>query len=295
MWAYSRIIVTPLTLPGYQNVESQELRLTGKTIPGARVMVDGQAVAVEPDGSFTISHDFDLTFTGSKTFEVVARTGFRRGTTGSFQVYRSLPRIPLTARASSRVTGERSVVISGQTQSGARLRVNEELVVAGSDGSFQYVHQFPIGFDGDQVFRVAAEHAGYLSTSTSVTVTRKPRASEIQQVFAAGALRAFPYREVLKNASRYVGTKVIFWGKVLQIQEGQGSSFMLVYVTAGSYGLWDDIVVVEYPGTTNFLDKDQIEIYGVIVGDLYSYETKGGWTNSVPQVRATLFGDKFWR
>jgi RNase P/RNase MRP subunit p29 len=294
-WVYYRFMDTPLTIPHAQTASAREFTLDGKTIPGAHVRVNGQPVFVKPDGNFSVVYNFDLMFTGTKIFEVVADTALRRETIGRVVVERTLPTLTLTAATSSRVTRERSVVISGRTQPGSSLRVNGELVSLSADGSYIYIHRFPAGFQGDVLISVSAEQDGYGPVSTTVSVTRKASESEIRQEFAAGALRTFPYREVLKNASAYGGTKVVVWGRVLQIQESRGSTFMLVYVTPRSYGLWDDIIAVEYEGTTNFLNGNQVEIYGVIQGDIYSYQTNGGWTNRVPQVRAASFGDKYYQ
>ena len=60
---------------------------------------------------------------------------------------------------------------------------------------------------------------------------------------------------------------------------------MLVEVTRGEYGFWDDTIAVFYPGTVDVYEDDIINLWGECTG-AYQYTSVAGWNLSVPGILA---------
>lgn len=94
-----------------------------------------------------------------------------------------------------------------------------------------------------------------------------------------------PYRTFFRNAETFVGDLVHFRGKVLQVVPGDGNSAdVLLEVTRGRFGLWDDTVWVYYQGR-RLLADDIIEVVGYGAAPV-TYESAGAGTITVPALSA---------
>ncbi|MBR8646364.1 hypothetical protein KEH51_29255 [[Brevibacterium] frigoritolerans] len=73
-----------------------------------------------------------------------------------------------------------------------------------------------------------------------------------------------------------------YTGQIVQILEGDGSTNIRLAVSKDSYGWsYDDIIYIEYDGTTDFVDEDVVTVYGEIYGD-YSYTSQAGYEIHLP-------------
>jgi hypothetical protein len=118
--------------------------------------------------------------------------------------------------------------------------------------------------------------------STPTTTSVEP-AINVEE-FKAKA-RQIPYDELARYTENYVGEPVTYRGKVVQIIEGSGQNMDLrVEVTEGEYGLWDDLVWLNYEGP-RLLEDDIIQFWGIVDGRT-SYTTVLGANVTVPEITA---------
>lgn len=109
-----------------------------------------------------------------------------------------------------------------------------------------------------------------------------------EQEAAAKKANAQPieYAQLKKNPDRYKGEYVKYTGEVVQILEGDNYTNIRLAVTKTSYGYdFNDVIFIEYPGYTDFVDNDIVTVYGEIYGS-YSYESQAGFNISLPGLLA---------
>lgn len=98
------------------------------------------------------------------------------------------------------------------------------------------------------------------------------------------------YEGIARYPEKYKGEKVYFEGYVMSVSESilGNSVTYLIQVTEGDYGIWEDIVYVDYirsSGDPKILEGDIVTFYGECRGD-YTYITVLGNYNTVPYVKA---------
>ena len=96
------------------------------------------------------------------------------------------------------------------------------------------------------------------------------------------------YKELARNPDSYVGTNVIFTGKVIQVQESGKLVNLRVNVTKNTYG-YEDTVMIQYDKgivSGRVLDDDVITFSGMSMG-LLTYKTVMGAEMTIPQVLVT--------
>lgn len=129
-------------------------------------------------------------------------------------------------------------------------------------------------------------------------VTKLPKPGEVaaQQDLESRKAQAvaIPYDDLFRYNERHVGKTVRYVGKVLQVQEKECLIFcdendqgyiLRVAVTRGSYGIWDDPIWVDYPGTQRFLEDDIVTVWGVVEG-LQKYTAVLGNQVTIPKIKA---------
>ena len=84
------------------------------------------------------------------------------------------------------------------------------------------------------------------------------------------------YTQLQKDPSKFKGQNVVFSGKIFQIQENNGKGMILL--STGDYNT--DLVYIDYNGPNDFVENDQVTIYGVMKGDK-TYNTRIG-SNNLP-------------
>lgn len=110
--------------------------------------------------------------------------------------------------------------------------------------------------------------------------------AEQEAVAKKANAQTIDYAQLKKNPDRYKGEYVKYTGEVLQILEGDDITNIRLAVTKSSYGYnSNDVIFVEYPGYTDFVDDDIVTVYGEIYGS-YSYESQAGYNISLPGLLA---------
>lgn len=132
------------------------------------------------------------------------------------------------------------------------------------------------------------------SQTSTVTITYKGISTDVSVECTTLSEEAYKsqcesisYDELARNDQSYLGKKIKFRGKVIQVM-GTDSITMRIEVTEDSYGLWDDVVMVDYfykEGQSKFLEDDIVTFYGEYEG-LYSYTSVMGAKITVPSCNA---------
>ena len=113
------------------------------------------------------------------------------------------------------------------------------------------------------------------------TQSRSPGPTPTFQEAMAQATRV-SYDDLFRNNAAYIGQKVHFRGKIIQVVEGPGDSYDLrVNVTQGQY-IWEDTVYLHYSGS-RLLEDDVIEFVGEVEG-LRTYEAVFGNNITIPEL-----------
>lgn len=90
------------------------------------------------------------------------------------------------------------------------------------------------------------------------------------------------YDQLARTPDDYIGEKIKFYGKVIQVLEGSGT----VAIRMATSGNYDNVIIGSYSSdivSSRVLEDDRITIYGLSNG-LYSYEATGGATITIPSV-----------
>ena len=160
-----------------------------------------------------------------------------------------------------------------------------ETISVDSEGNF--IKKISLQKDNN-AFDIIAKKGDEAKTK-SFSIKRKLTLEERNAELKAEA-KNIPYKELFRNIDDYKGAKIHYTGKVVQvIGDGNTLSTMRVNITKGSYGFWDDTVLL-----TNFdvesekiLEDDIIQFWGMVDGE-ESYQTVLGATVSVPSLSANI-------
>ena len=123
-----------------------------------------------------------------------------------------------------------------------------------------------------------------MPTQTSIDIaTKETPIMNVEEIKATA--KQIPYDELARNTESYIGEIIYYKGKVVQVIEESGQKMGLrVEVTEGEYGIWDDLVWVNYEGP-RLLEDDIIHFWGRVEGR-YSYITVLGATVTIPEITA---------
>lgn len=127
------------------------------------------------------------------------------------------------------------------------------------------------------------------TTKADSNITTTKKSKEIVKQEFISSCQSIAYEDIARNPDNYIGTKAVFTGEVIQIQEGLFDSIVMrVNVTKGEYDIWDDTIYVNYTysdGESKFLEDDIITMYGTLEGSK-TYTTVLGSTVTIPQFNA---------
>lgn len=163
--------VITLTAPAEgQSVAGCQVTVAGRATdaegPIAQVTVNGVAVTLAADGSFSTSASLATADPG--LVEVAATDGGGNVTLVSVRVAIVPPTVALTSPAPGALTGTRLVNLSGTSGNATTVTVNGQAAVVPGDGTFR-ITGFDLGADDGLVpLALAARHCGGEATATAV-------------------------------------------------------------------------------------------------------------------------------
>ena len=161
---------------------------------------------------------------------------------------------------------------------------NSEVTGTYSDGTTDSVEDWTV----DESVKLKA---GKTSTVTinarDVSTTVKVKCTTETKEQYMKKCKSISYEKLARTPDKYEGKNVKFTCKVVQVQEDSSGVVLRVNVTQGSYGLWDDTVLVIYDNDSSkrILEDDIITFYGTSTG-IYTYTSVLGAEISIPSVYA---------
>jgi len=135
--------------------------------------------------------------------------------------------------------------------------------------------------------------AGWSTASVSPQASGAPAAEppqpqpESAEQFKASC-RTINFDALARDTEKYVGQRVVFTGKVVQVLEMGSKTAMRVNVTKGEYGIWEDTVWVNYtrkPDESRILADDIIKFWGTVRGRR-TYTAVLGQEITLPEIDA---------
>jgi hypothetical protein len=94
------------------------------------------------------------------------------------------------------------------------------------------------------------------------------------------------YSQLARTPDNYIGQKIKFSGKVLQVMEGNGETDLRIAVNNN----YDTVLYVVYSSsisTTRVLKDDNVTIWGISKG-LYTYKSTGAGSISIPSAKVDI-------
>ncbi len=137
------------------------------------------------------------------------------------------------------------------------------------------------------IFVIIAFISALLDDNSSIDSTsEKPVISREEYI---ASCEAIPYNDIARNPNNYIGKHAVFTGEVVQVQESGEDVMLRVAVTEDEYGIWDDIVYVDYErkyeNESRILENDTITLYGEVNG-IKKYTAVFGNEISIPHILA---------
>ena len=143
-----------------------------------------------------------------------------------------------------------------------QLTVNRVPVPLGQDGRFS-VNLTTLKV-GETMLRFVSEATGHVPSTFELQVTREMTTRERLADYQSKAEK-ISYPMLLKNADKFRSKLVVFSGKIFNIQEEDGQSWIQMHVTHKGYGVWDDQVIGSYSGETDFVRESRIWIFLALI------------------------------
>lgn len=266
-------------------VRKARATLRGDVIAGSKVLLNGRRLTLRGT-HFASTVQLRL---GRNTFTLEASRQGYDPTSQTIVLIREKPLVSLVVSRPSNfgVVRQPSVTVSGTVTPGSQVRVGGATVPLSGR---RFDRDVALS-QGKNTIWVVANRPGYAPHGFRLVVTRRLSASELAELAAQrrqafmNAAQTIPYNQLIKNPDRYSGTRVHYYGEILQVQEDVGGGFMLLSVTNLGYDIWDDQIWVNYVGSIRGGEGDQLTVYGTVVGSK-SYETQIGGETFVPEVDA---------
>ena len=169
------------------------------------------------------------------------------------------------------------------------------LVLFGSSAAFAQDYVVSLEVGGEPVTLTVTIEGGELSVlpgSPAVEVV-DIQPVEDEEPDVQDPVSAFiEYDDLFRYNEEHVGKTVRYVGQILQVQERlclscENPSYAIrIAITEERFGLWEDVIWVEYEGTERFLDEDIVTFSGTVEG-LQTYNAVLGNVITLPKVTAT--------
>ncbi|WP_085506530.1 hypothetical protein [Thalassobacillus devorans] len=309
-WVVAVIIIIAVAGGG----EEEDTETQGDESPATEASAEEPAEDTEPEDAEekkvedevekeVISFEYDQAeyLADSETFKIVANTNLPEETEITFGLqgeeeydYNGVPQSAIVKDGKVEVAlGEwvdeidgREYIRNGTFVLAASLSIHEEqernLHLIKQYGDYdKFVANYQI--DGE----VKNTDAGYLIEDINkqeVNIANAYSEAEIEEIKIAEKkenAQTIDFKQLDKNADRHAGEYVTYTGEIIQIMEG--NDLTQIRLALDDWG--DQVLFVEYNGYTDFVEGDNVTIYGEVYGS-YSYESQAGWEITLPGILA---------
>lgn len=177
----------------------------------------------------------------------------------------------------------------GDTEAGTKLNANNKGIKVKAiykNGKKKTVTDYKIKED---VTLIAGQTSDITIQYEDFTYDLSVECSTIDPEVFKAECETIAYTDLARNPDAYIGRKVVFTGKVVQVMEQGNVGALRVNVTKGSWGIYNDTVYVLYTvdSSNRVLEDDIVSFYGFSTG-LYTYESVMGASITIPQVLAEI-------
>lgn len=100
------------------------------------------------------------------------------------------------------------------------------------------------------------------------------------------AVQGPDYKELIKNPNKYIGEKVIYTGKVIEIQEDRKGNG-IIRLDVGKDIFSDEIIFITYNQSTDVFEGDTVTVYGILSGS-YTYVSQANYNITIPSLGAGI-------
>lgn len=283
---------TPIRLvvghPGTITVRKRTYLLRGRVSEDAIVRLNGRVLS---SGSTSFRKRIDLRL-GRNVFKLSATRAGTPPESRTIEITRLKPFLPLRVISEGGTVYSGELTVRGVAVPGAKVSVRG--APATLDGS-RFSAQVNVNPGRNAIF-IRAVHPQYAPSGRRLIVVRQLTAAEREAIAEQkradfiNSTTSIAYAQLSKNPDRYSGTKVRYYGEILQIQEDALGGIMLLSVTDLGYDVWTDNVWVNYEGNIRSAEGDKLTIYGVVVGTK-EYETQIGGQTYVPEIDARYIAE----
>lgn len=284
--------VTPIRLtvrhPETMTVRKRTFLLRGNVTDDAVVRLNGRVL---PHDGTRFQRRVALRL-GRNVFKLSATRAGTSAENRTIEINRLKPFLPLRLISGGGTVYSGEFTVRGTAVPGAKVLVRG--APAAMDGS-RFSAQVTVNPGRNAIF-IRAVHPNYAPAGRRLVVVRKLTAAERQAIAEQrradfiNSTVSISYGQLSKNPDRYAGTKVRYYGEILQIQEDALGGFMLLSVTDLGYDVWTDNVWVNYDGKIRSAEGDKVTIYGIVVGTK-EYETQIGGQTYVPEIDARYIAE----
>ena len=124
------------------------------------------------------------------------------------------------------------------------------------------------------------------ASGAPVTGPPQPQPESAEEFKAS--CRTVSFDALARDTEKYLGQRVVFTGKAVQVLEVGSKTIMRVNVTKGEYGIWEDTVWVNYtrkPDESRILEDDINKFWGTVRGRR-TYTAVLGQEITLPEIDA---------
>ncbi len=252
-----------------------------EALPGSKVSVDGQAIALDAKGRaskrYPISAQTGTKLAFSARYRIEPKEG--AATEGELSLNLPVTSLQIDRPGPAVTTDQAEIEVAGAVEGGAHVTVDDHDAKV-NEGRF--LHRVRLPKPGDYVIQVLARAAGKVPRVVELKLKRVDDLSLAAATFHADP--SLTYARIAQNPVIYRGQSVAFDGRVYNVEVKGGVSHlqMLVQDCPGTQRcpLW-----VELPQATEATVDSWVRVLGTIAGE-QQFRSERGQVHTVPSVQA---------
>ncbi|MFI5308540.1 MAG: hypothetical protein ACHQ53_14370 [Polyangiales bacterium] len=253
-------------------------------LPGSKVSLDGQPIALDPQGRAVRSDTLDL---GAAPASVEHLVRYRveppsgEPVVGEVRASIAVTAMQIDSPGAQVVTDHDAIEVAGAVDKDTKVAIDGRPIEVRAG---RFLERVALPQPGLFRIEVQAVAPGKAPRTRALSVERVESLAKAAEGFDAD--RSLSYAKIASNPEMYAGQKIAFEGRVYHVQVEGGSSALQVLVRECPKGercpLW-----VSYPGATELKLDDWVRVLGVAQGE-QQFRSEAGETKRVPKVEATF-------
>ena len=258
--------------------------------PGESLAVDGKSAPLDAQNSFRHRVSLDDAVSRGKEEEEFLSVPIQfqlQSSSGQSDTGEHLARLPLTKLRVDRPAPDAVVDLSviscsGETEEGASLSVNgkRSAVTAG-----RFEAQVPLEGTGEHEISVVSRAPGKAPKTTKIKLARVASLQPAAEKYMEGADANLDYPTLGRDPDAYVGRKISFKGRIVNIRTEQGVTVFILYLKEGCPSESRCAVYVVFRGESSAGLYSWVSVYGEIKGKR-TVQIREGESMEVPALEA---------